>query len=222
MRKVRLYFKGLWNRFVDSSFVTHISFLWHWKNFFFLLRYPFYKVYDRWNGKFLGYSYIEYDSIPEGWRKAFGKHLSDDIKKAGKESRRRLGYKSWKEMIIWTQIKEKWGELRMYASCTEEIRHVLDRYEYMSYGYCINCGRPARYKTRGWISFQCEECFQKDLSRYVDDNERYRVLNECKLTKDDIPQGVRYSVNKQGKILKHKINYKRIYGIDLKELWGIK
>ena len=222
MRRIKLFLKKLWNRFKDSQFVAHVSFLWHWKNFFLLMKYPFYRVYNRWEGYFCGYAFTELDYLPVGWRKAFGKQMSEDIKKAGKESRKRLGHKSWKEMLVWEQIKEKYGSLRLYASATEEIQKVLDKYEYMSYGYCICCGKPVRYKTRGWITFVCEDCFMVDLSRHVDENEKQRILKECRLTSKDLPSGTRYTTNKKGKVIGHKINYKRIYGIDLKKLWDVK
>ena len=106
MRRIKLWFKGLWYKFTNSSFVAHISFLWHWKNFFLCLKYPFWKTRNAFTGKFLGYSFTWYDYIPNGWRLAFGKQLSDDIKKAGKESRKRLGYMSWKKMLTWEQIKD--------------------------------------------------------------------------------------------------------------------
>ena len=50
------------------------------KNYFFCLRYPFYKVYN-YEGKNLGYELTWYDAIPIGWRKAFGKQFSKDLKK---------------------------------------------------------------------------------------------------------------------------------------------
>ena len=169
----------------------------------------------------MGYKYNAYDLLPRGWKIAFGKQLSDDIKQAGKESRKRLGYKTWKNLITWEDIKEKWGSLRLYARTTEEIMHVLEKYEYMSYGYCIFCGQPVRYITKNWVSYQCEKCFSKDLDKYVDEKERQRVLNEHRLKVKDLPQGTSYSKNKQGKVIAHKINYKRIYGVDLRELWGL-
>ena len=124
-------------------------------------------------------------------------------------------------MLVWEDIKEKYGTLRLYASATQEIQDVLDKYEYMSYGYCIGCGKPARYITKGWISYCCEECFLKDLSKYVDDVEKQRVMKECRLKVKDLPIGTSYTTNKQGKTIVHKINYKRIYGVDLRELWGL-
>ena len=192
--------KGLIWRFKNTSFVAHISFLWHWKNFFFLLKYPFYREYNRWHGKFCGYAFTEYDAIPNGWRKAFGKQLSKDIKKAGKESRKRVGKRlSWKKMICWQQIKEKYGSLRLYASATQEIQDVLGKYELMSEGYCINCGKPARYKTCGWVEYYCEDCMIKDLKsgdKYrkepISDKEIQEKLNDYRLAVEDIPQLTTY------------------------------
>lgn len=200
--------KKHWNRFwwklkeklTDSAFVRHISFLWHWKNFFFLLKYPFYREHNRWTGKFMGYKYTEYDSIPNGWQIAFGKQLSEDIKKAGKESRKRLKkHLSWRKMLYWEQIKEKWGELCLYASATTEIRAVLDRYEMMSSCYCIECGKPARYLTKGYVSFLCEDCMIKDIKsgdKYrdepLDEKGIQEELSSHRLTKKDLPKLTTY------------------------------
>lgn len=228
--KIRRVFNNLMWKFKESSFVSHISFLWHWKNFFFLLKYPFYRVYHRWNGKFCGYSYSEYDSIPYGWGVAFGKQLSKDIKEAGKASRKRIGkHLSWKKMIRWQQIKEKYGGLRLYASSTKEIQEVLDKYEIMSEGYCICCGKPARYVTSGWIEYYCEDCLRNEIKAYdvhrenpISEEEIQERLKQCKLSKSDIPHGVTYTTSKNGKLIKHKIDYKKKYGIDFEELWGLK
>lgn len=219
--KIRRVFSNLVYKFKESQFVAHISFLWHWKNFFFCLRYPFWKCSNALTSKFLGYSLTWYDYIPKGWQKAFGKQLSKDIKKAGKESRRRLGYKSWKNLISWQQIKEKYGELRLYASASDEIMHVLEKYELLSSGYCIGCGKPARYMTQGWIEYVCKECFVEGM-RNVTDEDKERLLQERRLTKKDIPSMASYSKNKQGKVIKHKVNIKKIYGIDFEELWDLK
>lgn len=179
----------LWWNFKNSSFINHISFLWHWKNFFFCLKYPFWKSRNVWNGKFSGYTYTLYDEIPVGWRIAFGKKLSEDILKAGKETRKRLKkHASWKEMISFQQIKEKWGELCLYASASHEIQDVLDYYEHLSQAYCICCGKPARYITKGWVSFQCESCFEENLKDHdLSKEEIEKEKKQCRLTKKDIP-----------------------------------
>lgn len=218
--------KKHWNRFwwklkeklTDSAFVRHISFLWHWKNFFFLLKYPFYREYNRWTGKFMGYKYTEYDSIPNGWQIAFGKQLSEDIKKAGKESRKRLKkHLSWRKMLYWEQIKEKWGELCLYASATTEIRAVLDRYEMMSSCYCIECGKPARYMTRGWIEYYCEKCFEENFKHFKYSETLEDLKKKCRLTKNDIPTFTFYD-NSDKSI---KVDLKKEYEIDFEELWNL-
>ena len=58
--------KKIFARISYKQLINHISFLWHWKNFFFLLKYPFYRAYHRSTGKFCGYSYTEYDAIEDG------------------------------------------------------------------------------------------------------------------------------------------------------------
>lgn len=229
--KIRRFFWKLSDKLSNLAFIRHMSFLWHWKNFFFLLKYPFYRVYNRWTGKFMGYKYTEFDSVPDGWRIAFGKQMSRDIKAAGKMSRKRLKkHLSWKKMITFEQIKEKYGGLCLYASATQEIQDVLDKYETLSYGYCIACGKPARYRTRSWIEYYCEDCFVKNCLPYnyrtntygeISSEKLNAMKKECRLTKKDIPHGVIYTEGKNGKPIKHKVDYKKRYDIDFEKLWGL-
>ena len=190
------------------------------KNFFFCLKYPFWKSRNVWTGKFCGYSSTFYDWLPDGWRKAFGKELSRDIKKAGKLSRKRLKkYLSWKHMLSWHDIKSKYGTLRLSASATEEIQDVLHRYEILSMGYCWKCGKPARYVTSGWVEYLCEDCFK---SRLVfgnrDCNQSLnQELKDQRLTIDDIPKIYEY---KNGESC--NIDIKAQYNIDFEDLWGLK
>ena len=121
------------------------------KNFFFCLKYPFWKE--------VGYRYTWYDDIDWGWRKAFGKQLSKDIKAAFKEDKKINPNLKWKDALHFEQIKEKFATLRLYASATENIMEVLNYYENISEGYCIKCGKPAEYETGGWIIPVCSECF---------------------------------------------------------------
>ena len=219
MTYFKMKVKDIWWKFKNSQFINHISFLWHWKNFFFLLKYPFYRVYNRWTGKFSGYAYTEYDSIPVGWRIAFGKQLSEDIKKAGKESRKRLGkHLSWKKLIMFEQIKEKWGELCLYASATSEIDKVLEKYEMLSAYYCISCGKPARYRTSGWITYLCKDCYINDL-KILD------KYNEKPITDEEIEQYLKKAKIKDWPTYHEYINGKEVeidllerYGIDVKKL----
>ena len=104
-----------------------------------------------------------YNEIPEGWRKAFGKQLSKEILKAGKQclKEHKKEHLTWDNLITWQQIKEKWGSLCLYASAVSPIMRVLEKYETLSIGYCMYCGKPARYYTKGWVSMVCEDCAAK-------------------------------------------------------------
>ena len=191
-------------------------------NYFFLKKYPFWKLYD-YRGKFQGYNYSWHRFIPTGWWKAFGKQLSDEIKAAGIASRKRLGKRIlWKDLIRWDDIKEKWGELRLSATTTPEIEHVLEKYELLSIGYCERCGKPARYVTRGLVEYMCADCFKENLPSLMTDEDRVKVTRECRLTSSRIPHRVSYTKSKTDKLIKHVVNTKKIYGVDYEELWGLK
>lgn len=138
----------------------------------------------------MGYSSTWYDSIPKGWKIAFGKQLSDDIKKAGKQTRKKSHkHISWKNMITWEQIKEKYGTLRLYASCSEEIFMVLQKYEDMSKDYCIECGKPAKYMTKDRITFYCEDCFNDWLDRNKFPVKEQRAIRKtCKINTKKNPK----------------------------------
>lgn len=206
----------------NSALVAHISFLWHWKNFFFVMRYPFWKARNVFTGKFLGYSFTWYDDIPEGWKKAFGKQLSKDIKNAFKKDKKLNPKLTWKQALYWEQIKEKYGSLCLYASATGNIQTVLDKYELLSHAYCIHCGNPARYKTPFYIEYLCENCMRKELNAQFKDEEclydDYIVdhLKNNRLTREDIPKIIIYDNDE-----KTELNLKVVYGIDFEQLWGL-
>lgn len=65
-----------------------------------------------------------------------------------------------KENFQVTQIKEKYGSLRIYADfLSEEQDKVLNELENRSFTMCEGCGVPAKAKTvRGWISVLCDQC----------------------------------------------------------------
>jgi hypothetical protein len=94
------------------------------------------------------YSYTELDSMPTGWRKAFGLQMCDEIKEA-------LGDQLHDYRI--TDIKEKYGSLRWYdAGANESVYNVISKYEKISAITCISCGDPATKVTKGWISPYCD------------------------------------------------------------------
>lgn len=126
------------------------------KNYFFCKKYPFIKVRNVWNGHFMGYEYTRYDHIPEGWRKAFGMQLLEEIAKEFKKNK--VPKRKWELYLQWQDIKEKWGQLCLYASAPEYIHNILRKYEKLSIKYCIYCGKPATHLTSGYILPVCDEC----------------------------------------------------------------
>lgn len=198
---MRGWFRDTWlYRYILSAIA-------HPKTFFFLKKYPFWKSYNVWTRKFTGWTYSLYEWIPNGWRKAFGEKLTEDIVEALKADR--IPKRKWTEALQFQDIKEKYGELRFYAATTERVETVLGKYECLSIGYCQNCGKPARYVTNGWISYLCEDCAKSAYAKYEDAYDR--------LTKDDMPT---YFTYKNGEETKYTPLEK--WGVDLEELWGIK
>ncbi|MBO7693469.1 MAG: hypothetical protein J6T10_12635 [Methanobrevibacter sp.] len=106
--------------------------------------------------------YTELDEMPNGWREAFGLQMCEEIKQELKRHRGALR----RYRIL--EIKEKYGGLRWYdAWSTDKIlNEIIPKYKQLSYKTCINCGKPAKYISKGWISPYCEDCV-KDKTRYV-------------------------------------------------------
>ena len=97
-------------------------------------------------------TYTELNSMPIGWRKAFGIQMCKEIKQALKKHNYLYNYRIM-------QIKEKYGSLRWYdAGAPEEIQTIINKYEDISYHTCISCGKPAKYLSTGWICPYCEKC----------------------------------------------------------------
>lgn len=63
--------------------------------------------------------------------------------------------------VICHQMKEKFGGLRFYVNfATDDIYKLINIYEKQSYKMCQECGCTdcQLFKTKGWISFICQEC----------------------------------------------------------------
>jgi len=104
-------------------------------------------------------TYTELDAMDKGWRKAFGVKMCEEIKQALLKSGGRKDLYKYRIM----QIKEKWGGLRWYdAWSTHEIMKIISKYEGISYRTCIECGKPAKWVSKGWICPYCDDCKEKD------------------------------------------------------------
>lgn len=132
-------------------------------------RYPFLIIRDWRTDKPMDYDFTYLDDMPEGWRKAFGKQMCEEIREVLIKGNYLYDYRI-------AQIKSKWAELRWYDEGTpesiyKELQDVIDKYTELSRKTCICCGRPATKLSCGWIDPFCTECAEKYLRSYTDINE---------------------------------------------------
>lgn len=111
----------------------------------------------------INYTTTWFDDIPEGWAKAFGEQMCDELL----EILKKADYVDEYQII---QIKEKFGMLRWYDNGVpdtvwDEYKAWLDKYEILSDKTCILCGEPATHHTTGWIMPVCDSCFDKIENR---------------------------------------------------------
>ena len=127
-------------------------------NTFLCIRFPFLKLRDYKDIPM--YPVLQwttwYGGIPKGWRKAFGIQLCTELKKALKQCNYLKEYRI-------TDVKEKYGTLQIYdcGAPGRDVRDIINKYDYISARTCIECGRPARYFTTGWLSPYCEDCIDE-------------------------------------------------------------
>ena len=113
-------------------------------------------------------TYTELDAMDRGWRKAFGIDICKEIKKALKKEHYLRKYRIM-------QIKEKWGELCWYdAGAPQSVFDIIRKYETISYNTCIECGKPAKYRSTGWVEPYCEDC----LPQSIREQGNYRLKTE--------------------------------------------
>ena len=151
-------------------------------------KYPFLTPSNRWSGKRItegkgfwpkepesipeyDWEYTELDEMPDGWRIAFGEQMCEELK----TELERIGF-LYDYRIV--QIKEKYGCLRWYDNgISREGHKIIGKYEEISKGICICCGKPATRITLGWISPFCDDCVPED-ERTVPIEKYYSKDNE--------------------------------------------
>ena len=100
------------------------------------------------------------DDMPDGWRIAFSEQMCEEIQ----EELERTNFVD-KYSIV--QVKEKYGGLRWYTGgvpVNSSLDEIANKYEELSYITCINCGKPAHWISKGWISPYCTECKDKMIA----------------------------------------------------------
>ena len=137
-------------------------------------RYPFLLPRNVWTDKVIpdyDYEFTEYDNIATGWRIAFGELLLEDLRDA-------LVKTDYLDKFRFTQIKEKYGSLRLYCNgAPEEVYDVLQKYEFISEYICIKCGsyHACIVDDYGWYLPLCKECW--DNSNKWREENGYKVIS---------------------------------------------
>lgn len=104
----------------------------------------------------------EWNAVEPGWKKAFGKEYLNELKTQLKKDG--LLYK-----FRIMQIKEKWGMFQLYCIYgSNDVYKIIDKYEGLSFDYCIDCGKPAEVISTGWIRPYCKKCAEKHKVHYTD------------------------------------------------------
>ena len=102
------------------------------------------------------YKYTELDAMPDGWRKAFGEMMCEEIYDALVECGGLDDYRI-------EEIKEKFGQLRWYGYPSyKEVSEIIDKYSVLSENICIICGKPdvpMIGTLPSYISPYCKKCF---------------------------------------------------------------
>ena len=119
-------------------------------------KYPF-LAFHNYDGS-IDYEITWYDSMPRGWKIAFGDLMMDDIKAC-------LEKANYVDKFHIEDIKEKYGELRFYysgvpESIFDELNNIIETYSTLSQNICIECGEidVPKFKS-GWIEPLCLKCY---------------------------------------------------------------
>lgn len=102
------------------------------------------------------YQYTLFDDIPSGWREDFGVEMCEEMKKVLEK------YNMLKNYRIF-QIKEKFGELRIYGNWgNEEFDAVIKKYTDYSKTICYRCGNMATHFDLLWrLCPVCSNCIDE-------------------------------------------------------------
>ena len=96
------------------------------------------------------------ENFPSGWWRAFGLDLCEEL-------RQDLIKCNYLYDFRILEIKEKWGELRIYTGGLPEgsdTWDIIDDYSALSRNICISCGKPdVHIINDGWIRPICLDCY---------------------------------------------------------------
>lgn len=70
---------------------------------------------------------------------------------------------TWPSEVVFEQVKEKFGGLRIYARGYDEyVSGLLSMADAMSYITCEDCGKPGKRGGSGWVATLCDECRRRN------------------------------------------------------------
>lgn len=128
-------------------------------------RYPFLIPRNVWTDSIVedyNYEFTELDSMPDGWRKAFGIQFMEELR----EELIKVNNLNTFRII---QIKEKFGGLRFYingAPPNSKIYDIINKYEDLSFEICEFCGASGKTEDyQGWLFTWCKNCKNKIKNR---------------------------------------------------------
>jgi len=72
------------------------------------------------------------------------------------------------DYVVFVQIKEKFGGLRIYVNSSDlmeedykKVMKIIRNAEDKSYKTCETCGKEGRLRRKGWMTVECDECNKK-------------------------------------------------------------
>ena len=121
----------------------------------------------RWDGKRdKPYSTTLAENFPSGWWEAFGIDLCEELRQDLIKCKYLYDFRM-------LEIKEKWGELRIYTCGLPEgsdTWDIIDDYSALSRNICISCGKPdVHIIDDGWIRPICCDCYLRQEKRLIGD-----------------------------------------------------
>lgn len=128
-------------------------------------KYPWLQVRNIWTGKLIepeDYDFTWLDDLPNGWRKAFGLQMVEELDKI-------LQKESYQNKYQIIEIKEKYGELSWYDGyvpfkVSKEYLRWLTKYKELSKHTCLICGEPGEIDyTQHWLIPLCDKHRKEEL-----------------------------------------------------------
>lgn len=136
------------------------------------------------------YSWTELDAMPDGWRKAFGEMMCEEIK----NELLKFGQKALDDYRI-VEIKEKYAELRWYDNGHPQgskLGDIIGKYEKLSQNICIHCGKPDVPITGDWYYLPlCRKCYTSDDRNADEEWEAFAKKRGAKMS--DVYKYTRFS-----------------------------